>query len=198
LTVTVGSTVAVGSYSVTVTGTEGSAVHSVSVTVTVTSSGGGSQLIVNGGFENGQSPWQETSSGGFQIIDPTNPHTGAESAYLCGYNRCTDRIWQSVALPSTFTHITLTFWWFMNTQESGSTCFDFFKVIVRTSSGATIATPFSKCNANANNGWQQVTLDLTSTLQGRGGQTVQILFQGTTDSSLITNIFVDDVTLNVS
>ena len=199
LTVTVGATVATGTYTVTVTGLEGSVSHNAVVTVTVTTSGGGgSQLIVNGGFENGQTPWSESSTGGFQIIDPTNPHTGTQSAYLCGYNRCTDQIWQAVTLPSTVTHVTLTFWWYMNTQETGTTCFDFFKVLVRTSTGSTISTPFSKCNANANNGWQQVTIDLTTTLQSRAGQTVQILFQGTTDSSLITNIFVDDVTLNVS
>ncbi|HEY7127299.1 MAG TPA: protease pro-enzyme activation domain-containing protein [Ktedonobacterales bacterium] len=199
LTVTVGATVATGTYTVTVTGTEGTAVHSTSVTVNVTTSGGGgSQLIVNGGFENGQTPWVESSSGGFQIIDPTRPHTGAESAFLCGYNRCNDQIWQAVTLPGTITHVTLTFWWYMSTSERGTTCFDFFRVRVRTSTGATISTPFSKCNANANNGWQQVTIDLTTTLQSRAGQTIQIYFQGTTDSSLITSVFVDDVTLNVS
>ncbi len=199
LTVTVGSTVAAGSYTVTVTGTEGSAVHSVGVAITVTSSGGGGgQLIVNGGFENGQTPWQESSTGGFQIIDPTNPHTGAESAYLCGYNRCTDQIWQAVTLPSSFTTVTLTFWWYMNTQESGSTCFDFFYVRIRNASGTTLSTPFQKCNANANNGWQQVTINITTTVSSLKGQGIQILFRGTTDSSLITNIFVDDVTLTVS
>jgi hypothetical protein len=200
LTVTVGSTVATGTYTVTVTGTEGSASHSTAVTVTVTAGGGGgSQLIVNGGFENGQAPWQESSSGGFQLIDPTNPHTGAESAFLCGYNNCNDQIWQSVTLPSSVTHVTLTFWWFMSTREtSTSTCFDFFRVRIRTSSGSVISTPFSKCNVNANNTWQQVTLDLTSILQSHAGQTIQILFQGTTDSSLITSVFVDDVALNVS
>ena len=42
LTVTVGSSVATGSYTVTVTGSEGSAQHSTTVSVTVTSSSGGS------------------------------------------------------------------------------------------------------------------------------------------------------------
>jgi subtilase family serine protease len=199
LTVTVGGSVATGTYTVTVTGTEGSAVHSTTVTVTVTASGGGgSQLIVNGGFENGQSPWTESSSGGYQLIDTTRPHTGSYSAYLCGYNSCNDQIWQAVTLPGTITHATLTFWWYMSTSESGSTCYDYFRVRVRTSSGSIISTPFQKCNANATNGWQQVTLDLTSTLQSRAGQTIQIYFQGTTDYSLITSVFVDDVTLNIS
>ncbi|HKV56966.1 MAG TPA: S53 family peptidase, partial [Ktedonobacteraceae bacterium] len=40
-------------------------------------------IIQNGGFENGQSPWQESSSGGYQIIQNLNAHAGANSAYLC-------------------------------------------------------------------------------------------------------------------
>ncbi len=160
--------------------------------------GGGGQLIVNGGFENGQSPWQESSSGGYQLIDPTLPHTGSYSAYLCGYNYCIDQIWQAVALPSSFTRVTLTFWWYMNTQESGSTCYDYFYVRLRTSGGSTIQTVFQKCNANANNAWQQVNLDVTTTLSSYKGQTIQVYFRGTTDSSLITNVFVDDVALTVS
>ncbi len=199
LTVNVGATVPTGTYTVTVTGTEGTVSHSTSVTVNVTTSGGGgSQLIVNGGFENGTTPWQQSSSGGFQIIDPTRPHTGSFSAYLCGYNNCADQIWQSVTLPSSFTSVTLSFWWYMNTSESGSACFDFFYVRLRTSGGTTFATPFQRCNANATNGWVQVTLDITSLVQSRAGQTIQVLFRGTTDFSLITNVFVDDVTLNVS
>src|SRR5581483_1408687 len=127
LTVTVGSTVPTGTYTVTVTGTEGSAVHSTTVTVTVTSSGGTqTQLLANNGFENGQSPWQESSSGGYQIIDPTNPHTGNYSAWLCGYNYCKDQIWRTVTLPSTTTKVVLSYWVYIDTAESGSTCYDYF------------------------------------------------------------------------
>lgn len=201
LTVTVGSTVATGSYTVTVTGTEGSVQHSTTVSVTVTSSGGGgttTQKLVNPGFESGQSPWQESSAGGYQLIDPTNPHTGSYSAWLCGYNGCSDAIWQTVTLPSTTTKVVLKYWVYISTNESGSTCYDYLRVRLRTSSGSTISTVQTKCNANATNSWVQYSFDVTSTLSAYKGQQVQVYFLGTTDSSLTSNFFVDDVELNVT
>ncbi|WP_236601938.1 S53 family peptidase [Ktedonobacter sp. SOSP1-52] len=199
LTVSVGSSVAAGTYTVTVTGTEGSATHTASVTVTVTTSGGGTttQALANPGFENGQTPWQESSSGGYQLIDTTLAHSGSYSAYQCGYNNCNDQIWQSVAIPSTATTIKFTFWLYVSTQESGSTCYDYFYARLRTSSGSTISTVKSLCN-NTASGWKQYTFDVSSTLSSYKGQTVQVYFQGTTDSSLPTNFFVDDAALNIT
>jgi subtilase family serine protease len=198
LTVTVGSSVPTGTYTVTVTGTEGSAVHNTTVTVTVTSSGGTqTQLLANNGFENGQSPWQESSTGGYQIVDPTNPHTGNYSAYLCGYDYCKDQIWQTVTLPTTTTKVVLSYWLYIDTSESGNTCYDYFYARIRTSSGGTITTPQTKCNANAM-GWTQFTFDVTSALSTYHGKQVQVYFEGTTDSSLPTDFFVDDVTFTAT
>ncbi|RAQ97108.1 protease pro-enzyme activation domain-containing protein [Thermogemmatispora tikiterensis] len=167
-----------------------------------TSGGGGgggggttTQLLSNPGFESGSAPWQESSSGGYEIVDPTNPHTGSYSAYLCGYNGCNDQIWQTVTLPSTTTKVVLSYWLYISTQESGSTCYDYFYARIRTSSGSTITTVQTRCNANAS-GWTQYTFDLTSALSSYYGQQIQVYFQGTTDSSLVTNFFVDDVALN--
>jgi hypothetical protein len=76
--VSVGASVATGTYTVTIIGTEGSATHSatVSVTVTAPSSGG----IVNGGFETGAlSGW---TIGGAAISISTTAHSGSYSAML--------------------------------------------------------------------------------------------------------------------
>ncbi|MEO8973009.1 MAG: protease pro-enzyme activation domain-containing protein [Ktedonobacteraceae bacterium] len=198
LTVSVGSSVPAGTYTVTVTGTEGSAVHSTTVTITVTSSGGTqTQLLANNGFENGQSPWQESSTGGYQIVDPTNPHTGNYSAYLCGYDYCKDQIWQTVTLPTTTTKVVLSYWLYIDTNESGNTCYDYFYARIRNSSGATIATVQTKCNANVM-GWTQFTFDVSSSLSSYHGKQVQVYFEGTTDSSLPTDFFVDDVTFTAT
>lgn len=198
LTVSVGSSVPTGTYTVTVTGTEGSAVHSTTVTVTVTSSGGTqTQLLVNNGFENGQSPWKESSTGGYQIVDPTNPHTGSYSAYLCGYDYCKDQIWQTVTLPTTTTKVVLSYWLYIDTNESGSTCYDYFYARLRTSTGGTITTPQTECNVNVM-GWTQFTFDVTSALSSYHGKQVEVYFEGTTDSSLPTDFFVDDVTFTVT
>jgi hypothetical protein len=168
-------------------------------TPTPTPGGGGnqSQLISNGGFENGQSPWSESSANGYQIISNYRPHTGSYSAWLCGYNNCSDKIWQTVTIPSTMTKAVESFWLYIDTQESGSTCYDYFYARIRTSSGAIITTPLRQCNANAH-GWVQYTYDVTSALSGYKGQQVQIFFAGTTDYSLVTDMFVDDVTFTVN
>jgi kumamolisin len=157
------------------------------------------QLIVNGGFESGQSPWVESSSGGFQLVEPTNPHTGSYSAYLCGYNNCTDAIYQSVTLPSTFSKVTFNYWHYSDTQEAaGSPCYDYFYSRLRTSGGATITTPQQSCNSSVTNGWVYKSFDVTTALSSYKGQSVQMYFLGTNDTSLPSDFFVDDVTLNVS
>ena len=197
LTVNVGSSVAAGTYTVTVTGTEGSASHSASVTVTVGTVSTGN-IVVNGGFENGTSPWQESSAGGFEIIDPTNPHAGTNSAYLCGYDQCNDQIWQTVTLPSSFTTATFSYWTYIDTSETTTTtCFDNFHASLRTSSGTTIATVQTQCNLNTH-GWTKYTFTVSSQLSAYKGQAIQVYFQGTTDSSLPTDFFVDDVSLSFS
>lgn len=155
-------------------------------------------LVVNPGFENGTAPWQESSANGAELIDPTNPHTGSFSAFLCGYDFCNDQIRQNITLPGSFTTATFSYWTFIDTNETTtSTCFDKFTAKLRTSSGTTIATVQSQCNFNAH-GWTQFTFTVTSQLSSFKGQTIQIFFQGTTDSSLSTDFFVDDVSLSVS
>ena len=42
------------------------------------------------------------------------------------------------------------------------------------------------------------SFDVTSTLNSYKGQTIQVYFLGTTDSSLVSDFFVDDVQLNVT
>jgi hypothetical protein len=158
----------------------------------------GGNLVVNPGFENGTSPWHESSSGGYQLIDPTNPHTGTYSAYLCGYNNCNDQIWQSITLPSSFTTATFSFWTYIDTSETTTTtCYDHFYARLRTSSGSTIATVQSQCNLNTH-GWTKYTFTVTSQLSAYKGQSIQVYFQGTNDVSLPTDFFVDDVSLTVS
>lgn len=160
--------------------------------------GGGGNLVANPGFESGTSPWVETSSGGFELITTDDPHTGSFSAFLCGYNNCNDTIRQSITLPASFTSATLSYWLAISTSETTTTtCFDNFHAILRNSSGQTISTVQTRCNLNAS-GFTQFTFNVTSQLSSFAGQTIQIFFQGTTDSSLISSFFVDDVSLQAS
>jgi subtilase family serine protease len=162
------------------------------------SSGGGgggggtvTQLITNGGFESGQSPWTESSTGGYQLVDSSRPHTGSYSAYLNGYNNSTDIIYQTVTIPSTATSATLTFWTYVSTTET-SHAYDYFYAQVRNTSGSALATLLTLNDGTAT-GWVQRSYSLLN----YKGQTIQIAFKGTNDSSNPTDFFVDDVSLQV-
>jgi thermitase len=147
-----------------------------------------SETIVNGGFENGTSPWTQTSSGGYQLIDPTRPHAGSYSAWLGGYDNGTDTISQTVKVPAAGT---LSYWWYMTTRESGSTPYDYFRVRLYNTSGGLVATLRTFTNASGAGSWRQDSLSLGS----YAGQTVRIEFSATTDYSLPSSFFVDDLSL---
>lgn len=79
LSVQVGAGTAQGTYTLTVTGT-GTTSHSTTYTLTVGGGGGTCtprQVVVNGGFENGSSPW--TASSGVITNQAARPRTAART-----------------------------------------------------------------------------------------------------------------------
>jgi hypothetical protein len=171
---------------------------SATVTVTVSNSGGTvTELIVNGGFENGTNaaPWTATA-GVINNSSSEPPHTGSWDAWLDGYGTShTDTLMQQVAIPAAATKATLSFWLHIDTAEtSTTTAFDKFTLQVRNSSGTVLSTLATFSNLNAATGYQQHSFDLTSFK----GQTIQIFMQGVEDSTLQTSFVVDDVSLQVT
>ena len=148
----------------------------------------GPTTIVNGGFESGVAPWTESSSGGYALRDSSRPHTGSWSAWLGGYNSATDVVAQAVTVPS---NGTLSYWWYLTTQESGSTVYDRLRARVLSSSGAVLATVRTWSNASGAGLWRQDTVSLAA----YAGQSVRLEFNATTDYSLPSSFFVDDVSL---
>ncbi|MFC4762604.1 PKD domain-containing protein [Dyella koreensis] len=189
-----------GTYSVTETVTDGVSGKNSSKTssVTVSSGGGGSQLIVNPGFETGAAtPWSMTSgvlcsnSG----CSGETAHGGTWFAWLDGYGSAhTDTVSQQVAIPSGKTSATLTFYLHIDTAETTTTtAYDKLNVQVLNSSGTVLKTLATYSNLNKGTGYTQRSFDLSAYI----GQTVTIKFTGTEDSSLQTSFVLDDVNLNV-
>ncbi|GCF11408.1 choice-of-anchor J domain-containing protein [Dictyobacter arantiisoli] len=162
-------------------------------TPTVTPTPIASNLISNGGFENGATPWVESSSGGYEIIDSSMPHSGTESADFCGANNCSDSIYQQVTIPGSITSAHLSYAWYMTTQET-SHPYDYLYVRIRNSSGSTLRTIQTITDGSTADSWQSVSYDLSA----YKGQTVQIAFVATTDSQEPTEFYLDDVALNVA
>src|SRR5579859_6752102 len=155
-------------------------------------------IVQNGGFESGQTPWQESSSGGYQIIQSLNAHSGANSAYLCGYPGCTDRIWQTFTVPASYTKLTVIYWWYSDTNKNTRQCLDKFNSSLQTTSGQMIGGNLqSSCNTSVTNNWVVETFDVSRLLASYKGKQVTLFFQGTNANNQYqpTDFFVDDVAI---
>jgi kumamolisin len=158
-------------------------------------------LIQNGGFEKGQAPWQVSSSGGYEMVDNSNVHSGQYSAYFCGYQSCDDRIWQTFTLPTSFNKITVTYWWYSDTNKSTKQCYDYFTSSLKTAASATnsIQSLQNDCNLKVTNTWVQKSFDVSGGLSKYKGQQVTLFFQGTNVANQYqpTDFFIDDVVVSV-
>jgi hypothetical protein len=195
LTFTASSTATTGTSSVTITGTSGALTHTTSISLTINPTGGGAtNLIVNGGFENGSSPWTLTA-GVLNSSASEPPHGGTFDAWLDGYGTThTDSATQTVTIPAGKASATLTFWLHIDTAETTTTTqFDKLQVQVLNSSNTVLATLGTFSNLNKAAGYSQKSFSMNSFI----GQTVKIRFLGTEDSSLQTSFVIDDVALNV-
>ncbi|MFF2145098.1 putative Ig domain-containing protein [Kitasatospora sp. NPDC058190] len=181
-----------GSYTATVTATDGTgASGSTTFGWTVTGTGGtctAAQLLGNPGFETGSAaPW--TASTGVIDNSSSEPaHSGSWKAWLDGYGTShTDTLSQSVTIPAGC-KATLSFYLHIDTAETGTTAYDTLTV----QAGTTTLATFS--NVNAGNGYTLRSYDLSPL----AGQTVTVKFTGTEDSSLQTSFVIDDTALTTS
>jgi hypothetical protein len=193
LTFTASSTATTGTSTITVTGVSGTLTHTTTISLTI-SSASAQNLIVNGGFENGSSPWTLTA-GVLNSSASEPPHSGSFDAWLDGYGTThTDSAVQTVTIPSTATSATLTFWLHIDTAETTTTtAFDTLRVQVLNTSNTVLATLGTFSNLNKAAGYSQKSFSVLSFK----GQTVKIRFLGTEDSSLQTSFVIDDVALTV-
>jgi len=170
--------------------------NSTSATLTVTQITQ-TEKMLNGGFESGTTNWSGTTSAignwsGTAYNEPA--FEGQKAAFLGGKGRTTtETLYQAIAIPSTATKATLSFYLHIDTKESGTTVYDKLAVQIRNSSGTLLKTLTTYSNANAANGYQARTFDLTA----YKGQTVRVHFNMTEDQTLATNFLVDKVSLIV-
>ncbi len=156
-------------------------------------SGGCSNIIANGGFESGSTSWVESSSGGYELVVNNRPHTGSLGVWEGGYNNATESIYQTVTIPSNATSADLSFWWYMTSSEGTGTAYDYMYAEVRNTSGTLLGTLQTLSNKSTRNSWVQSS---GLSLLAWKGQTVRVQFRTTTNSSLQTSFYIDDVALN--
>jgi Zn-dependent metalloprotease len=192
MTVAVGSSVQAGTYTLTVAGT-GTAQHTTTYSLVVGSTNPGgcsTEMVKNGGFESGTSPWSVNSSAIIDNDSSQPAHTGSYKAWFDGYGSTTTHTAsQTVSIPAGCTTAALKFYLHIDTAETTSySAYDVFTVQVN---GSTVKR---YSNLNANSGYGLVTVNLGS----YAGQQVTLKFTGTEDSYLYTSFVVDDVSVQGS
>ncbi len=153
------------------------------------------QILGNAGFENGTAhpaPWVATSG----VINNSRKepaHGGSWYAWLDGYGLThTDTLAQTVTLPANLSLATLNFYLHIDSAERGTVAHDVLKVQIRNSSGTVLATLATYSNLNAAYGYSLKTFNLLP----YKGQTIQLYFTGSENSSLPTSFVVDDCTVS--
>ena len=148
--------------------------------------------IANGDFENGRDgSWQEYSSHGWDVITemPTLPvpaHSGNWAAWLGGDYDDISFIAQSLNIPDG--NPKLKYWEWVGSEDNCG--YDFARVRINSTTVQTI----DLCVDNANSGWVERIIDLSS----YAGQTISLHFRVETDTSLNSNYFVDDLTVDTT
>jgi hypothetical protein len=172
LTATVGSSVAPGTYPISVTGTAASGSHTATYSLSVTASGGGGGggggSLSNGGFESGSlSPWT-CQSGSTVVSSPV--HSGSHALQVTPGSSTTGECDQTVTLQPNHSY-TLSGW------VQGSYAY------LGVSGGASAST------WSSNAGWNQLTVNFSTGSSG----TVTVFVHGWYAQG---NVYADDLTLS--
>ena len=174
----------------------------------VSSPGTGAQLLQDPSFEFGVGNpyWPESSSGGFEVITPTNPHSGRYSVDLCGYPNntpaCLDVISQPLNfnVPSGIISAELSYWFWVGSAEPANTCTDYMTIGVFDSTNtADPANAATYCGAGwGDQQWHNQSINVTSYLQARSNQRLSVTIQGIDDANgKSSEFFTDDVALSI-
>ncbi|HOG58508.1 MAG TPA: hypothetical protein PK137_00665 [Anaerolineaceae bacterium] len=143
----------------------------------------------NPGFELGRTVWTEYSSHGWALIypaagTPVAAHDGSWLAWLGGASSETARLSQTITISGAAPY--LHFWYYIASEDVCG--FDFFRVKVN---GSQVYSA-DLCSSANTNGWVKAVVNLS----GMVGASKTVMFEVTTDGSLNSNLFLDDVSMS--
>jgi hypothetical protein len=145
--------------------------------------------LQNGDFEQGHVAWAEESASGFPLIYSDGfsipPRSGQYVAWLGGADNDTNRLAQTITLPASGDSY-LHYYYQVDSREANCSL-DVAQVLVE----GTVVAQHPMCFTNNSSEWIKGALDL----RGYAGQSVTVTFTMTTDESVVSNLFVDDVSL---
>lgn len=152
----------------------------------------GGNVLLNPGFESGAASWAGTA--GLITTNTGRPaRTGSYKAWFGGNGTTsTENLTQTVTIPSTATAANLSYWIRTDTSESGSTAYDTFRIQVVVGGVTTTLRTFSNVGTSA------TYTQFSHSLLAYKGQSVQVKFLMSEDSSLQTSFVVDDTAVTTS
>lgn len=148
------------------------------------------QSVRNGNFDQGNAFWTEYSNHGWQIIlnddfpGTVKARSGTWAAWLGGDYDDISYIQQQVTVTPNDKY--LVYWHWIASEESGCGL-DTLTV----SLGGSIISNYPLCSSANTNGWQKWTIGLNISAV----QTLTLRLEVVTDSTLNSNLFIDDVSM---
>src|SRR5687768_13321143 len=143
--------------------------------------------LLNGNFESGKTVWAVSSTHNLNVItqsyspNSATPHGGGWGAWLGGGNNETTIIQQQVTIPANIPY--LGYWHWIG---SGDICgYDKAAILINN----TVVHQYDLCSDQNTGGWRKKVVNLSA----YGGQTVTLRFRVQNDSSLNSNLFLDDI-----
>ncbi len=149
------------------------------------------ELVSDGGFEQGGQGWAQYSKLGFQLVSSFYRRSGRLAAWLGAENQAHDRLSQLIVLPAQTDRVTLNLWWALSTDENPGGAFDFLHVGLYSPDGATERLALLDAHNDSAEPW--VWNLLSADLTAYAGQSLQLRIEATTDENNPTSFFVDDV-----
>lgn len=159
-------------------------------------------LLTNASFDLGPSGWMENSGGGYPIVSasaqlPIPTHSGNYAAWTGGYDNAYDQVFQSVTIPADATSLRWSgYGCFASEEAPGSGVYDVAGVGLLNPAGTVLETLYTWSNLNAPSA-SSCTWTSYSQIASNAyaGQTVTLLVEAVTDSTLGTSFFFDTFVL---
>jgi len=174
----------------TITVTDASAEGQTYLPLILTAGETTSRSLMNGDFEAGpDESWTEQSSHGEPIItefEPGAAHSDVWAAWMGGLHNSVDRLSQTVTISASQPN--LHFWYWISSDDVCG--FDYAHIKFNST---TIKT-FNLCTANNTGAWKPAVLNLSA----YSGSTATLVFEVTTNASLLSSFYLDDVSLSSS
>jgi hypothetical protein len=152
------------------------------------------QLITNGYFSTGDATgWEVSRSNGPAPI--VHPYAGTGyGAWMGRYNSNQDQMYQFACPATPADYASFSFQWWMSTEETSTTNdYDFLYVRIRDANGNLLQPLKTITNRSSAGEWNPEDFDL----RAYAGQTIRLSFESTTDGSLPTHFWIDNVSFAV-